>query len=96
MFIVNKFVLNICKPFDEFSIKCGFGGISEKEGLKLLAESANAEGFFSVMAKLTPLNYFYIFQVQFGTLFQRNNRDLSLVSENLDILENTLKYELIT
>ena len=45
----------------------GFSGITEKEGLQLISEAASCDGFFSTMAKMTPLNYLFIFQEKFET-----------------------------
>lgn len=55
---------------------CGFSNISESEGLRLLEESGSGTDFFAIMAQMTPLNYFYIFQTQFGVLGERKTRSL--------------------
>jgi len=55
---------------------CGFSNISESEGLRLLEESGSGKDFFAIMAQMTPLNYFYIFQTQFGVLGERKTRSL--------------------
>ena len=60
---------------------CGFSNISESEGLRLLDESGSGKDFFAIMAQMTPLNYFYIFQTQFGVLGERKTRSLEKVHE---------------
>jgi len=65
---------------------CGFSNISESEGLRLLEESGSGDDFFAIMAQMTPLNYFYIFQTQFGVLGEQKTRSLEktkLIMERL-------------
>ena len=57
----------------------GFNGITEKEGLELIEQAAEG-GFFSTMAKMTPLNYMFIFQTQFGVVGEKSTRNLNTVS----------------
>jgi len=68
---------------------CGFSNISESEGLRLLSESGSGKDFFSIMAQMTPLNYFYIFQTQFGILGEKHPRYLTQKACDMDPIEKS-------